>query len=66
MCEIEITDIETPVMLKEVYIGFYRFKGQKKWQTTGTFDNPKDCMELLDDIWSDDIDVKIAKAKLPI
>lgn len=67
MSEITITEVETPAMTKEVYIGFYRFKGQKDWQTTTkTFDNPKDCMEALDDIWSEYIDIKTAKVVLPV
>ena len=66
MSEIEVTDVQTPTMTKEVYLGFFRFKGHKDWQTTKTFDTPKECMEALDDIWSDQIDVKTAKVVLPV
>ena len=66
MSELEITEIETPDMVKEVYVGFYRFKGKRRWETAGTFESMRECMEALDDIWGQDIDVKTGKVKLPI
>jgi hypothetical protein len=66
MSDVEIIEISVPDMIKEVYVGFYRFKGRRKWEVTGTFENIRECMEALDDIWGDDIDVKTAIVKLPI
>ena len=61
---LQITNVETPSKDLEQYVGFYRFKGQRKWQTSGCFDNQRECMEVLDDIWSEDIEVKMAKVNL--